>query len=155
MLSWKSNHPCDTLSSGNILSNSCANKRLSHVIPGSKCCVQYTSTKTQVIRCLCHEARSTEHVKHTLSSHAFVNSWICKSSETAHPVDDDSNLTCLEPGHAAEFQSVGRRRDHVDCGKVSEISHKSYQTSTEQELPDPLRPRSSLRKPIHCGHLPW
>ena len=53
------------------------NKRLSHFIPGSKLCVEHIPTQTQMICCLCHEARSTEHVKHILPCHVFVNNWIC------------------------------------------------------------------------------
>ena len=77
VLTWRSDHCCDTFPSGDVLSNSSEKKRLCHVIPGSKFCVEHMSTPTKMMCCLRQEARSTTHVKQFLPSHAFVNDWIC------------------------------------------------------------------------------
>ena len=64
MLSWKSNHTCETFSSRNVLSNPGKNKEHCPVIPGTDLGVEQTATQTQMT-CCCWETRSTEHVKRT------------------------------------------------------------------------------------------
>ena len=53
-----------------------------------------------------------------------------QSAKNLYSIDVGSILTCLELGHAAEFQSVGRRSDYIVCGRVGEIIDESNQTST-------------------------
>ena len=62
VLSWRWDHSWDTLS------NSGENKGLCHVIPGAKFRVEQSGTQTQLICGFRQETRSTEHVKHLLSS---------------------------------------------------------------------------------------
>ena len=59
------------------MSQSGENKGLCHVIPGSKLRVEHTATQSQMIRGLCQEARSTEHVKHILTCPASASSRTC------------------------------------------------------------------------------
>ena len=68
---------CDTFSSGDVLSKSAENKGHCHVTPGTKLRVEHVATQTQMIHLFCQEAKSTEHVKQLLSSHAFVSHWTC------------------------------------------------------------------------------
>ena len=52
-----------------------------------------------------------------------------QSSETAHPIDDGSTVTCLVHRHAAESQRVGCRLEQVCWCKEIDISDGYHQIS--------------------------
>ena len=64
-----------TCSSGDVLSTSGENNGLCHVTRGTKHPVEHTATQNQMICHFRQEAITTEHVKHFLPSHVFVNIW--------------------------------------------------------------------------------
>ena len=99
--------------------------------------VEHMVTQTRMIRPFCQEARSTEQVNHTLSSHTFVScqncSYLCQQHVNAlcptclragagcHQTIalvvscDAAEHVSLATNHAAESQNVGCRFEYCWC----------------------------------------
>ena len=154
VLSRRLHHSCDTLSSGEVLSNSGKNKGFvtSNLQPNFVSST--SSTQTQMICRLCQEACTfqscacelmdsqsvcQQHLgtqrecfrlvseRARMSPTRFLD--FLPSAEKPHLIDAGSTVTCLVHGQAAESQSVGCCFEQFCCGSVIEISDDLYQIS--------------------------
>ena len=134
MLSWRSNHSCDTLSSGDVLSNSGENKWLCEVILVTNLRDDHIATQTQAafakkpdppldLKSLCPRHLGTKRDCFQFVSERARERVVpptsclisCRVLKT-RTLDAGSNVACLAQSKAAESHSVGCCLEQFCCG---------------------------------------